>query len=109
MLVVVVRRLNSFRWVVPANGEVTLRLRFFSEDLGQYDQTMNFEIVGTRRRYQMYCRGICSFPTISREPRIVFPSRVKSKKQDDILHKQYVLSTDMFEFGPLLAGQNREM
>jgi hypothetical protein len=62
-------RLTIFRWIIPANGEVTLRLRFQSEELGQFDQTLNFEIVGTRRRYQLYCRGICAFPTISREPR----------------------------------------
>ena len=57
--------------MIPANGEVTLRLKFVSDDLGQFDQTMNFEIMGTRRRYQLYCRGICAFPTISREPRSV--------------------------------------
>lgn len=38
---------------------------------GQFDQTLNFEIVGTKRRYQMYCRGTCAFPTISREPRLI--------------------------------------
>lgn len=93
---------------MPAHGEVVVRIRFTSDDLGQYDQTLNYEIAGTRRRYQMYCRGVCAFPTISREPRVVFPRRVKSKRNDDILHKQYVLSNDTFEFGPLLAGQNRE-
>ena len=62
-------RLNVFRWLIPAQGEVTIKLRFVSDDLGQFDQTLNFEIVGTRRRYQLYCRGICAFPSISREPR----------------------------------------
>ena len=62
-------RLTIFRWTVPAGGEVTLKLRFSSDDLGQFDQTLNFEIVGTRRRYQMFCRGVCAFPTISKEPR----------------------------------------
>lgn len=46
-----------------------VRLRFQSEELGQFDQTLNFEIVGTRRRYQLFCRGVCAFPSISREPR----------------------------------------
>lgn len=101
-------RLSIFRWVVPANGEVVVRLRFQSEDLGQYDQTLNFEITSTRRRYQLYCRGTCAFPTISREPRVVFPHRKNTKKADEIVHKKYILSTDTFEFGPLLAGQNRD-
>ncbi|XP_052229341.1 hydrocephalus-inducing protein homolog isoform X3 [Dreissena polymorpha] len=101
-------RLTIFRWVIPANGEKTLRLRFQSEELGQFDQTMNFEIVGTRRRYQVYCRGICAFPTISREPRIVFPHRKKSKKAEEIVHKKYILTSEIFEFGPLLVGRNRD-
>ncbi|XP_069113582.1 hydrocephalus-inducing protein homolog isoform X2 [Argopecten irradians] len=101
-------KLSIFRWIVPANGEVTLRLRFQSEELGQFDQTLNFEIVGTRRRYQLYCRGICAFPSISREPRIVFPSRKKNKKSDEIVHKKYVLSSETFEFGPLLIMKSRE-
>ena len=66
---VLVVRLTIFRWTVAAGGEVTLKLRFTSDDLGQFDQTLNFEIVGTRRRYQLFCRGVCAFPTISKEPR----------------------------------------
>ena len=101
-------KLNYFRWMIPAGGEVIIKLRFTSEDLGQFDQTLNFEIVGTRRRYQLYCRGICAFPTISREPRIVFPTRQKSKKTDDIISKKYILSSETFEFGPLLVGKTRD-
>ena len=63
------QKLQRFRWILPANSEMSIRLRFTSEEIGQFDQTLNFEIVGTRRRYQLHCRGICTFPTISREPR----------------------------------------
>ncbi|KAL3860158.1 hypothetical protein ACJMK2_010318 [Sinanodonta woodiana] len=101
-------KLTVFRWTVPAGGEVLLRLRFTSEELGQFDQTLNFEIMGTRRRYQLYCRGICAFPTISREPRIVFPHRQKSIKPEEIIVKKYILSTETFIFGPLLVGKSRD-
>ena len=100
--------MNYFRWVIPAESEIVIKLRFTSEDLGQFDQTLNFEIVGTRRRYQLYCRGICAFPTISREPRIVFPNRKKSKKFDEIVEKKYILTSETFEFGPLLVGKSRD-
>ncbi|GFS07093.1 hydrocephalus-inducing protein-like [Elysia marginata] len=100
--------LTIFRWTVPAGGEVTLKLRFSSDDLGQFDQTLNFEIVGTRRRYQMFCRGVCAFPAISKEPRIVFPSRKKNRRSDEIVHKKYILMQETFHFGPLLVGKSRE-
>lgn len=96
------------RWVIPASGSCILRIRFKSEDLGQFDQTLNFEIVGTRRRYQIFCRGVCAFPSISREPRIVFPNRRKIKKHEEIIQKKYVFSHETYEFGPLLCGKTRE-
>lgn len=96
------------RWVVPALGYIKLKIRFSSPEIGRYDQTLNFELVGTRRRYQLFCRGVCCFPTISKEPRIVFPHRKKSRKPEDIIQKKYILSNKTFEFGPLLAGKNRD-
>ena len=96
------------RWVIPANESIELRISFMSDHLGQFDQTLNFELVGTRRRYQLFCRGICAFPTISQEPRIVFANRKKYKKPEEIVQKKFILNNETFEFGPLLAGKNRE-
>lgn len=98
-------QLINHRWEIPAKETVTLRIRFRSEELGQFDQTLNFEIMGTRRRYQLFCRGVCAFPAISREPRVVFPHRRKYRKAEEIVHKKYVLSNETFEFGPLLCGK----
>ncbi|XP_069510876.1 hydrocephalus-inducing protein homolog [Ambystoma mexicanum] len=101
-------RLNYFRWVVPPNEEIYMRIHFSSHTVGQFDQTLNFEIVGTRRRYQLYCRGVCAFPVISQDPKVVFPHRRKDVKPDEIIHKKFVLSTETFDFGPLLCGKTRE-
>ncbi|XP_059569698.1 hydrocephalus-inducing protein homolog [Alligator mississippiensis] len=101
-------RLSSFRWVVPAHGEVTLKIHFSSIVPGQFDQTLNFEILGTCRQYQIYLRGICTYPTISQDPRVVFPHLKKCVKPDDIIFKQYVMSTGVFHFGPLLCGKSRD-
>ena len=65
----VICRLNYFRWIVPPNGEVTLRVQFSASDLGNFDQTFNFEILGTGRQYQLYCRGVCTFPHICQDPK----------------------------------------
>ena len=100
--------LVKHRWVIGAGNTARIRIRFRSEELGQFDQTLNFEIVGTRRRYQLFCRGVCAFPSISREPRVVFPHRKKFRKPEEVVHKKYILSNETFEFGPLLAGKNRD-
>ncbi|NXS93719.1 HYDIN protein, partial [Jacana jacana] len=101
-------RLSNCRWIVPAGGEVELKILFSSMVLGQFEQMLHFEILGTKRLYQLHCRGTCLYPTISQDPRVVFPHRRKSKAEDDIIFKQYVMSTGVFHFGPLLCGKSRD-
>ncbi|XP_064315287.1 hydrocephalus-inducing protein homolog [Phalacrocorax carbo] len=101
-------RLNSCRWIVPAHGEVELKVHFSSVVPGQFDQTLHFEVLGTNRQYQLHCRGTCLYPTISQDPRLVFPHRRKSKADDDIIFKQYIMNTGIFHFGPLLCGKSRD-
>ncbi|KAM6300471.1 hydrocephalus-inducing protein homolog [Aegotheles albertisi] len=101
-------RLSSCRWVVPAHGEVELKVHFSSTVLGQFDETLHFEILGTNRLYQLHCRGTCLYPTISQDPRVVFPHRRNSKADDDIIFKQYIMDTGVFHFGPLLCGKSRD-
>ncbi|XP_030099412.1 hydrocephalus-inducing protein isoform X1 [Mus musculus] len=101
-------RLNHFRWIVPPNGEVTLRVHFSSLDVGNYDQTFNFELLGTRRQYQLYCRGVCTYPYICRDPKVVFSQRKKDMKLKEVVVKKYVVSMEKFYFGPLLCGKSRD-
>ncbi|XP_068267686.1 LOW QUALITY PROTEIN: hydrocephalus-inducing protein homolog [Nyctibius grandis] len=101
-------RLSSCRWIVPARGEVELKVHFSSTVLGQFDQTLHFEVLGTHRLYQLPCRGTCLYPAISQDPRLVFPRQRKSKADDDIIFKQYVMDTGVFHFGPLLCGKPRD-
>ncbi|XP_048371298.1 hydrocephalus-inducing protein homolog [Sphaerodactylus townsendi] len=101
-------KLTSFRWIVPANGEVLMRIHFSSTKTGLFDQVFNFEIQGTRRQYQVYCRGICTYPTISQDPKIVFPHHKKSARPDEIFFNKYITSLGVFHFGPLLCGKSRD-
>ncbi|XP_073081517.1 hydrocephalus-inducing protein homolog [Manis javanica] len=101
-------RLKHFRWIVPAHGEVTLRVHFSSADLGNFDQTFNFEILGTRRQYQLYCRGTCTYPYICRDPKVVFPQWKMDMKENEVIFKKYVISLETFHFGPLLCGKSRD-
>ncbi|XP_009866111.1 PREDICTED: hydrocephalus-inducing protein homolog, partial [Apaloderma vittatum] len=101
-------RLSSCRWIVPAKGEVELKVHFSSTVPGQFDQTLHFEILGTNRLYQLHCRGTSIYPTISQDPRLVFPHRRRSKTDEDIIFKKYIMNTGVFHFGPLLCGKSRD-
>ena len=99
---------TNFRWVIPAKSEIVLRVHFHSEDTGQFDQVYNFEIMGTNRNYQLFLRGIANFPSICREPRILFPQRKKNRVKDEIVNRKYIIQEELFEFGPLLIGKSRD-
>ncbi len=101
-------RLVKFRWIIPAHGETKLKLLFQSNEPGLFDLTLNFELIGTRRRYQLFCRGLCLVPTICSEPRIVFPNRKKSMGGSEIVHKRFVLSDETYHFGALHCGKTRD-
>eukprot|EP00063_Salmo_salar_P029727 XP_014004562.1 PREDICTED: hydrocephalus-inducing protein homolog isoform X1 [Salmo salar] len=102
------QRLTTFRWNVPPNGEVTLKIWFHSQLPGKFDQTLNFELLGTKRRYQMYCRGICAYPSISKDVKMVFSHSKRVLQSDEVLQKTYIIRSGLYEFGPLLCGKTRD-
>ncbi|XP_064495652.1 hydrocephalus-inducing protein-like [Pseudopipra pipra] len=61
-------RLRRFRWIVPAHGEVELKIRFSPTVPGQFDQLRNFEILGSKRLYQLPCSATALYPSISQNP-----------------------------------------
>ncbi|XP_074533739.1 hydrocephalus-inducing protein homolog [Halichoeres trimaculatus] len=102
------QRLTKFRWVVPANDEVVLKIWFYSESLGKFEQNFNFELLGTQRNYQLVCRGICTYPSICKSYKTLFASCQKVQQTNEELQKAYVIKPSYFEFGPLLCGKTRD-
>ncbi|KAG7253646.1 hypothetical protein CRUP_001409, partial [Coryphaenoides rupestris] len=101
--------LTTFRWVVPAHGEVTLRMAFYSISPGSFEQRLTFEVLGTRRRYHLPCRGTCAYPSISREPATLFALTKRTPRAVEGLRKTYVLRPGFYEFGPLYCSKNRDL
>ncbi|NWY32950.1 HYDIN protein, partial [Pheucticus melanocephalus] len=101
-------RLKRYRWIVPAHGEVELKVLFSAKRPGRFEQTLRFELVQSKRQYDLPCRGTGLYPSISQNPRVVFPQCRKTMKEDEVIFKEYVESTKQFHFGPLLCGKSRE-
>ncbi|KAK5867885.1 hypothetical protein PBY51_012341 [Eleginops maclovinus] len=100
--------LTNFRWVLPANSEVVLKIWFYSESPGTFEQTFNFELLGTQRLYQLFCRGICTYPSICKDHKTLFAFSKKVPKKEEGLQKTYAIKPGCFEFGPLLCGKSRD-
>ncbi|XP_053809145.1 hydrocephalus-inducing protein-like [Vidua chalybeata] len=101
-------RLKRYRWIVPAHGEVELKVHFSAKKPGKFEQTLRFELVQTKRQYELPCRGTGLYPSISQNPRVVFPQGRETMEEDEIIFKEYVESTKQFHFGPLLCGKSRD-
>uniref|UniRef100_A0A3P8U8F5 HYDIN axonemal central pair apparatus protein n=1 Tax=Amphiprion percula TaxID=161767 RepID=A0A3P8U8F5_AMPPE len=99
--------LTTFRWVVPAGDEVVLKIWFYSESPGKFEQTFSFELLGTQRRYQLTCRGVCTYPSICKDYTSVY-RKCKVPHIKEGLQKTYVIKPGYFEFGPLLCSKTRD-
>ncbi|MED6236295.1 hypothetical protein ATANTOWER_007134, partial [Ataeniobius toweri] len=100
--------LTTFRWVVPANSEVLLKIWFYSESPGIFKQVFNFELAGNHKLYQLTCRGVCTYPSISKEFKTLFAHSKKVAQKKEGLQKTYVIKPGYFEFGPLLCSKTRD-
>ena len=102
------KKLIRHRWVIPGHGSTTLGVQFMSLEVGNFDETLHFEVMGSSRRYQLYCRGLCAVPGICSDPKVVFPSCKPSRRIGEIIKKKFVLSQDVYDFGPLSYFRSRE-
>uniref|UniRef100_W5LN16 HYDIN axonemal central pair apparatus protein n=1 Tax=Astyanax mexicanus TaxID=7994 RepID=W5LN16_ASTMX len=91
-----------------SKGEVTLRICFNSTAKGSFEQTLSFEVMGTKRCYQLCLRGICDYPSISKDHKTVFAHCKKVLQPEDGLQKTYIVRSGLYDFGPVLCGKNRD-
>ncbi|XP_028304635.1 hydrocephalus-inducing protein homolog isoform X2 [Gouania willdenowi] len=101
------QRVTKFRWIVPAGGEVTLGIWFYSESPGTFEQTFNFELLGTQKHYHLPCRGISTYPSISQDYKTIF-AHSKKVAETNGLEKAYAINSSVFEFGPLVCSKSRD-
>ncbi|NWV33680.1 HYDIN protein, partial [Grantiella picta] len=103
-----IARWKRCRWIVPPHGEVKLTVHFRTTEPGLFKRVLMFEVMGSKRQYKLPCFGTGLYPSISEDPRLVFPQWRKTMKDDEIIFREYVESTKLFHFGPLLCGKSRE-
>lgn len=100
--------LKQARWIVPAKGAVTIRVRFRSHQRGRFEEQLTLETVGSARQYVVTMRGQAVHPGPVTDPRTVFAKVVKNMPPSGIVHGTFVSSTNTLDFGPLLSGKTRD-
>jgi hypothetical protein len=101
------RLVETARWVLQPDEVAVARLQFCSAEVISLDTKLAFEVCYGDTKLEVPVKALCAYPSISTDPRNVFPRRVKARpgrECDAAVCKQYVTNRKRFEFGPLLAG-----
>jgi hydrocephalus-inducing protein len=72
---------------------------------------LKFEIVGSLKSFDLSLNSVCEFPTINSAYRNVFMTNKKSRptgQPESLLSKTFVVSENVFDFGPLLIRKDPE-
>ncbi|KAJ3332957.1 hypothetical protein HDU76_012454, partial [Blyttiomyces sp. JEL0837] len=99
---------SRYRWLIQPHERKELTVKFSSNEIGKFEQILQFEIVGSKVKYPILCVGHCRYAQIASDYRKIFPKWRKTKEDRYISHGEYIASSGMFEFGPLLYSKPRE-
>jgi len=99
------------RWILQPGESKPVHVKFFSTKIGKFNQTLNFEIVGSTRQFPLEIKALCEFPTINTNSKNVFMVQKRQRPTnapESYLQKSFVVSENVFDFGPLLIGKDAE-
>ncbi|GMH35419.1 hypothetical protein BSKO_03287 [Bryopsis sp. KO-2023] len=104
------KRSEQSRWIIQPKESQPLVVEFSSEDVGSFQETLAFEIVcpGAPTRPSsgnVFVYGVCDYPRISEDYRSVFYRKTRVRPRSPLVSRQFIISRERFEFGPLLAGK----
>lgn len=86
-------------------------MKFFTKIEGTFDSNLTFENSFNLKKTQVPISAKTEFPTLSNVPKVLFTSLKKTRPAtvpDSYLSKVFVLSENVYDFGPLLIGKNAE-
>ena len=99
------------RWVLGPKESAKLFIKFFSQSVGSFSQTLKFEIVGSPRAFDLNIVALCELPRLNEFYKNVFMTHKKTRPPqppDSIVQKTFIVSENVFDFGPLLIKKDPE-
>jgi len=98
------------RWTLQPRESKKLYIKFFSTKIGTYNDTLQFEIIGSYKSFNLPIAGLCEFPQINQNIKNMYMSIKKSRpaEKDALVLKSFIQTEGIFEFGPLLIKKDPE-
>ncbi|WIA13448.1 hypothetical protein OEZ85_007028 [Tetradesmus obliquus] len=98
---------EATRWVIPPHGSVSLLVQFASDSVGKFSEVLGFDVLCGERNQKVVLTGACDYPRISTEARNLYYKIAKARPSTPNVKQQFMLPSNVFEFGPVLAGRDR--
>ena len=70
---------DQTRWVLGPKESRKLYVKFFTQNTGNFQQNLKFEIVGSQRSFDLPLSAVCEFPTVNSFYRNVFMTHKKNR------------------------------
>ena len=98
------------RWTLGPKEFKKLYIKFFSTKIGAYTETLQFEIIGSYKSFNLPITGMCEFPQINQNIKNMYMNLKKSRplEKETLIIKSYIQAENLFEFGPLLIKKDAE-
>lgn len=101
------------RWVIEPQSSVELIVKMKATDTGRCEGVLGFEVQGggvimRGKEFGLPCRGVCAYPQMAQNHNAIFYRKMKTRAEGQIVNKQFIVSRNCYEFGPLLVGKDKE-
>ena len=98
---------NYSKWILKPKSSRQLFVRFSSDFLGEFSESFTFENYLTvfnnfQKPFNFVVKAITEYPSISKTIANIFPNRRKNRPKNALVSNEFILSENLFEFGPLL-------
>ncbi|KAH6588049.1 hypothetical protein BASA50_010912 [Batrachochytrium salamandrivorans] len=100
--------LGKFRWILNPGELKELCIRFTPHDIGRFESLIRFETSGAFGKFSLQCIGSCQYNQIDSNYKKMFNKWRPHKDEQTMVHGEYIVSTGVYEYGPLLYSKARE-
>lgn len=105
---------NVTRWILKPKSSRQFFVLFSSEFLGDFSETFTFENFLTifnnyQKPFNFVVKASTEYPSISKTIANIFPNRRKNRSKVNSVMNEYIISENLFEFGPLLIISKSQM
>lgn len=95
-------------WILKTDDKLLITIKYLPTSSGRLEEFIMFGVRGIRDPYSVKCIATIIHPSFNINPTQVFARQRKNKEIDDVVAGEYIVDTNTYEFGYLVAGKPKD-